>query len=125
MAPTGVDSVAGIYQEFGRRLTQVRKSRKISQEELGEKLRLSRASIANMEAGRQRILLHHLFQLADVLSVPVNDLVGIRSKETLIALTKKSHPLAKIIKKKYPGIPDPLADWIRKVVADVYIETRR
>ena len=107
------DSVAGLYQEFGHRLTRLRKSRDISQEELGAKLRLSRASIANIEAGRQRILLHHLFQLADVLSVPVSDLVEIRTKKAV-------PPLVKIIKKNYPGIPNPVADWIAKVVADVY-----
>lgn len=117
---TPANSVPGLYREFGHRLTQIRKSRKISQEELGERLRLSRASIANIEAGRQRILLHHLFLVADVLSVPVSDLVEIRPKEEISSLAKKNHPVGKIIRKKYPGIPGPVADWIAKVVADVY-----
>ncbi len=36
---------------------------------------LSRASIANIENGKQRVLLHQLFQFADALQVSLSDLI--------------------------------------------------
>lgn len=42
---------------------------KISQEELAEKTGLSRAAIANIERGRQQILVHVLYKIAKALNV--------------------------------------------------------
>jgi transcriptional regulator with XRE-family HTH domain len=46
-----------------------------SQEEVGTFAGLSRASVANIEKGRQRVMLHHAYLFADFLDVPLNELL--------------------------------------------------
>lgn len=58
-----------IYSRVGKLVRQHRKRLEMNQETLGELIGLSRASIANIETGRQRIPLHHLYRLAGALKV--------------------------------------------------------
>ena len=52
-----------------------RKRANLSQADLAERLGLTRASIANLEAGRQRPSALHVAMLADILGVPVQELL--------------------------------------------------
>jgi transcriptional regulator with XRE-family HTH domain len=65
------------YQEVGRRIQARRNRLGLSQESLGAALRprVTRASIANIEAGKQRILTHTLVQLGVALDVEVSKLL--------------------------------------------------
>ena len=63
------------YQELGRRIATRRGRLGITQAEVGERLGVSRASVANIEAGRQKLYVHQLYALARALRVP--DLSGI------------------------------------------------
>lgn len=68
-----------IYPEVGRRLLEIRKGR-FTQEQLSEALaergvQLKRASIANIEKGKQRVMLHTLYEIAEVLKVDVAKLL--------------------------------------------------
>ncbi|WP_332819089.1 helix-turn-helix transcriptional regulator [Sphingopyxis sp.] len=58
-----------IYQVFGRRLADLREEREMTQSDLARRVNLSRASIANIEAGRQRVLLHQLGEFAFALNL--------------------------------------------------------
>lgn len=60
---------ADLYSVFGKRLADERLARKISQQELANLVGLSRASIANIEAGRQRVLLHQAVGLVQALKI--------------------------------------------------------
>lgn len=60
---------ANIYLEFGVRVRKSRIAVELTQEALGERVGLSRTSITNIESGRQKILLHQFFLLAEALSV--------------------------------------------------------
>ena len=64
-----------IYRAFGRRLQKLRENKKLSQEELAVWSGLSRSSIANIERGRQRVLLHQIVLFAETLETDVNALV--------------------------------------------------
>ncbi len=64
----------GIQKEIGRRIAQERKSYKFTQEELADKVNVSRVSIARMEGGHQ-LRLRTLFDIADVLSIHVSILI--------------------------------------------------
>jgi DNA-binding XRE family transcriptional regulator len=59
--PNGIES---FYLRFGERIRQCRESAGMTQEQLATAMGLSRPSIANVEAGRQRVLLHQLSGLA-------------------------------------------------------------
>lgn len=59
---------ADFYKALGARIRELRGT-KISQEDVAKSSRLSRTSIVNIEAGRQRLLVHNLFQIANALCV--------------------------------------------------------
>jgi transcriptional regulator with XRE-family HTH domain len=65
--------VEPFYRTLGERIAQRRAHKRFSQDDLGKLLDppMSRASIAQIEMGRQRVLAHTLAQLAHHLSVPV------------------------------------------------------
>src|SRR5690348_11744619 len=67
------------YEELGRRIAQRRAERNLSQKDLGEMMqpRMTRASLANIENGKQRVLAHTLVQLAAALECDVNALVSV------------------------------------------------
>jgi transcriptional regulator with XRE-family HTH domain len=68
------DAVDAFYRAFGERVRQTREGR-LSQAQLARQMRLSRGSIANIEAGRQRIPLHVLLVLARELGVEPEALI--------------------------------------------------
>lgn len=53
-----------IYKELGETIASFRKSNKLTQTELAEKVSMSRASIANIEVGRQKVFVHQLYIFA-------------------------------------------------------------
>jgi DNA-binding XRE family transcriptional regulator len=63
------------YRRFGRAIRRARLDQNLTQADLGRPLDLSRASIANIEAGRQHCSLHAAVVLADTLDVPLTDLL--------------------------------------------------
>jgi transcriptional regulator with XRE-family HTH domain len=60
---------ASIYREFGAKVRKSRNAVELTQDVLAERVGLSRTSITNIESGRQKILLHQFFLLAEALSV--------------------------------------------------------
>src|SRR3954466_11349265 len=56
-----------IYKAFGNAVSTRRKALGLTQAQLASKVKVSRASIANIESGRQNILLHHVYALAAAL----------------------------------------------------------
>lgn len=56
-----------VYRAFGNAVSTRRKALSLTQAQLASKVKMSRASIANIESGRQNILLHHVYALAAAL----------------------------------------------------------
>lgn len=63
-----------IYLELGNNLKEIRQSLKLSQEDFGSKLGLSRVSISNIEQGRQKPTIHFLFDLLITFDINLNDI---------------------------------------------------
>ncbi|MCL2537325.1 MAG: helix-turn-helix domain-containing protein [Coriobacteriia bacterium] len=67
------------YQEFqkelGSRIQKYRKSRCLSQEGFAELLDMHRVSIGYIEQGKQAPKLSTLFRMAEILEVPLKDLL--------------------------------------------------
>lgn len=80
-----------MYRLLGSRLRTRRDALGMTQQHLADKVGVSRASIANMEGGRQHVLLHHLYVLADALELsgPADLLpaVAIDTKVADVAIT--------------------------------------
>ena len=63
-------ALSEIYRELGERVSQLRESNgKLTQQELGSRVGMSRATVASIEAGRQNVSLEQLYSLAEALSV--------------------------------------------------------
>lgn len=70
-----------IYKAFGQAVATRRKGLKLTQAMLAARVGISRASIANIESGRQNVLLHHVYGLATALEFPkASDLLPTQPK---------------------------------------------
>jgi transcriptional regulator with XRE-family HTH domain len=58
-----------LYRRAGELIREARRNRRLTQSDLGTAVGLTRTSIVNIERGRQKLLLHTLFEFADVLGV--------------------------------------------------------
>jgi transcriptional regulator with XRE-family HTH domain len=63
-----------IKQEFGKRLAQMRKERKISQEQLAELSGLNRPYISGIEHGKRNVSLEVIVSLAKALGIQTKEL---------------------------------------------------
>jgi transcriptional regulator with XRE-family HTH domain len=72
------------YEDLGRRIARLRQQRGLTQEALGALMRpqMTRASLANIETGQQRVLAHTFVQLAEALSCDLDTLAGGREDRT-------------------------------------------
>ena len=64
-----------IYETLGRLVADRRKSAGLSQKALADSLGLSRASVTNIERGKQAVQLHLIFKIANVLRIDVRELI--------------------------------------------------
>ena len=78
-----------LYRELGWKIRQARErfGEKLSQEALAQRLGLSRASMVNIEAGRQRAPLHLLWQIAELLGTDLTMLIP--SREEMLATSNR------------------------------------
>ena len=64
-------------ETFAERLTQIRKSKKLSQSELADRIDVKTAAICHFEKGHRKPTFEHLLKLAEVLGVSSIDyLIG-------------------------------------------------
>jgi DNA-binding XRE family transcriptional regulator len=75
MDPSVENLAVRVNTLFGQRLASARRSRRVSQSELGNRIGRSRVTIANMESGKQNVQLHQVFILAKALNVQATELI--------------------------------------------------
>jgi transcriptional regulator with XRE-family HTH domain len=69
------DIIDDLYRSIGLLVRAARLRKRWNQEDLAEAVGLTRSSIANVEAGRQRLLLHSAIRIADALDVELGVLL--------------------------------------------------
>lgn len=60
---------------FGKRVREVRKGKRISQEKLAEMASIDRSYMGNIERGEKNVTLKKVYEICDALGVDINDLV--------------------------------------------------
>lgn len=91
-----MDNPVELYTAIGIRIRQERERRDLTQEELAGRSGIGRTSLTNIEAGRQRLLVHQLWRIARALSVQPRglfpDLQSVKAKsvEELLASVPKN-----------------------------------
>jgi transcriptional regulator with XRE-family HTH domain len=89
------------YAVLGRLIRLARDAAGLTHAELGEQVSLSRASVANIERGNQRIALHQFVQIAQALGVePALLLPTPQDRETRIEQAVRR-----------AGLPEEIASW--------------
>lgn len=74
------------YKRVGENIRARRRALGLSQEGLAKAIGLKRPSLSNIEKGRQNILLHTFYDIADTLGSDPNALLPERSKPESVAL---------------------------------------
>jgi len=74
---------------IGKMLQYIRKRRGFTQKELGEKIGLTREAIASYEAGRSNLMITTLLDMAAVLRVSVNEILGLERQSVEAAITRR------------------------------------
>lgn len=67
--------LARLYYEVGQRLIEKRENAGLTQVVLAKRLKVSRTTITNIEAGKQRPPIHQLYRIAKILGVHAWDLL--------------------------------------------------
>ena len=95
-----------VHERFGKNVRMRRMRAGLTQDQLAATIGLSRTSIANIEQGRQQVLLHHAWAIARALAAEsIDELIGL------------AIPVADARKLALPEDMDPAyADWARVVV---------
>ena len=95
-----------VHERFGRNVRVLRLRRGFTQDQLAATVGLARTSIANIEQGRQQVLLHHAWAIARALGAETIDgLIG--SPEPAMDARKLMLPV---------GTEPEFEDWARVVV---------
>ncbi len=87
-----------IYKRIGSIIRDRRKILKLTQDALSERLEISRASLANIETGRQNFPVHQLYNIARELELTPTDLLPVfvsapqKGKPTKIPLPSDLNP---------------------------------
>lgn len=63
------ERISRFYTDLGQRLQRARTGANVTQQQLAKVSGLTRSSVANVEAGRQRVPIHVLAAMADALRV--------------------------------------------------------
>jgi transcriptional regulator with XRE-family HTH domain len=103
---------AAVASAFGGKLRRHRRASELSQEELGQRTGLSRASIAMIEGGRQNAQLHHVYLFARALDVPAVELLP-----TSDEVKKYQRPSAKAGGGRSLALAEEVLEEIKAVLA--------
>jgi transcriptional regulator with XRE-family HTH domain len=69
-----------IYQQMGVAIRVRRKTLSLTQHKLAARLGISRAALANIETGRQKVFVHHLYALAVALQLKPHELLPLSTR---------------------------------------------
>jgi len=91
--------------------------RGMTQEQLGDRLvpSVTRASIANVEAGKQRLLVHTLIRVADVLNLDVAALLDAPAKPAGRETSSSPPALTRELQRKLEISAEALKDLVLKL----------
>jgi transcriptional regulator with XRE-family HTH domain len=110
------------YQRLGIIVREARLKIGLSQEVLGDQLSLTKASIANIEKGRQRPMAHTLIELAQALRISLAELIPdmestLPGPTLLVASSAENISIVSDNEQVDKGVQDA----VRKFVSDIFI----
>ena len=101
--------------EIGKSLQSKRKRRGLTQRELAEKIGLTREAVASYEAGRSQLMVTTLLDIAAVLRITVNQILGLERTITETTVTRRWAKRMDIVE----SLPDSVKKHILRTLDDV------
>ena len=101
------------YAEFGKILRELRRNKNLTQDELSQRVGLSRTSVTNIEKGRQKIPFHFVYVLSSALGVDPCQLLP--EKERLFAFCRLNEKISKIFKENN-SLSNDDKEWVARVL---------
>jgi transcriptional regulator with XRE-family HTH domain len=100
---------------IGKSLQSIRKRRGLTQKELGEKIGLTREAVASYEAGRSHLMDTTLMDMAAVLRVSVNQILGLERQAAEAPVTRRWAKRMAVIE----SLPESVKKHILRTLDDV------
>ncbi len=105
-----------LYSSIGLKIKEIRQVKGMSQEIFANLLNLTRASIANIEQGRQRVTIHLIYDICKITEVNITDLLPvIQNEEELLPMWKKR---IEIVAKGDIIQTQKLTDFLKEISSD-------
>lgn len=95
-----------VYAPLGKRVRLLRERASLTQDELARGVGLTRTSVTNIEGGRQKVLLHTLYDIAEALGVPPEALLPTVSEE----------PTEEIVGLLPAGLTPEEREWVARLL---------
>lgn len=96
-----------LYKQIGAQIRARREDAGFTQEELGNRVNLTRTSITNLETGRQRSHVDKLFEIATVLGVTLSDLIPLAVEGEQVS----------ILEDLLDDLPDGVHEWVNSTIS--------
>jgi len=113
-----------IAKELGHKLRKHREATGLSQQDVADKLRLTKVAYGNLERGTSLISLEHLVRLPAILNVKISDLLP-DSVVTDYDRARAADPRLQEILGAWNELPEFLKDGMTSMVRDAKKELRR
>ena len=120
MPEIGDNKIDNFYVAVGEKVKTARGELGLSQTALADRIGFKRASIANLEAGRQRIALHLFVLIAQALGVEPGSLLP-----DIFVLDHANIVTAEDLDEQLIGAPESTHEFVRGAVAQVSPESIR
>lgn len=104
------------YEMLGEKIREARKNQNLSQEDLADKLGMSRVSIVNIETGKQRLPLHVLADISELLKITVPELLPDFSNSASNSRSDQSDRINPVILNKIKKETEDSAESSEKVI---------
>ena len=79
------------YEWVGIKIAAKRKEARMTQQQLADKIGLSRSSVVNLEKGRQTPPIYTFWRIATVLNVSPSEILPVKNEHTLSELENTEH----------------------------------
>jgi transcriptional regulator with XRE-family HTH domain len=126
-----MDDVEGLYPAIGRKIRAARErsTPRLSQDKLAKRLGISRASIVNIEAGRQHAPLNLLWKIAQLLNVELTMLIPQRAEllaiDTTVQLNDKMQKQIEIEANGNPDMKKSLTTIVMRLLTTIETDQNR
>jgi transcriptional regulator with XRE-family HTH domain len=114
-----------LYREVGAVIRRRRRALDLTQAKLATRLGISRGALANIETGRQNLLLHQLYRFAAALDMNVHDLLPVLKDMNLRDLLPLAKEEPNLSRSKGLPMPKGLTPDQKAQVARVFNPARR